>query len=181
MLLVTRGIEVRRDEQAFEMFAQHFIESNLVSSVFKDIVLAAQARNHEALRNARQKVFDLGEVISKLYKSMDDSLRFKVEPVCEPEKDDNTPGFRGLSQPSESEKTNGVDVFKDFRGVGCPMNFVKTKLALETMEPGKVLEILLDDGEPIENVPNSVVLEGHTILNQEKQPDGHWSVVIHKA
>jgi len=37
-----------------------------------------------------------------------------------------------------------------------PINFVKTKLALDSMETGEILEILLDDGEPIDNVPGSV-------------------------
>ena len=40
----------------------------------------------------------------------------------------------------------------DLRGVICPYNFVKTKLKLDTMQPGQVLEIFLDDGEPIRNV-----------------------------
>ena len=45
------------------------------------------------------------------------------------------------------------------------MNFVKTKLVLETMSTGDRLNILLDDGAPIQNVPNSVELEGHKVLS----------------
>ena len=55
----------------------------------------------------------------------------------------------------------------DLRGVICPYNFVKTKLKLEGMLPGSVLAVLLDDGEPIRNVPQSVRNEGHSILFQE--------------
>lgn len=55
----------------------------------------------------------------------------------------------------------------DLRGVICPYNFVKTKLRLETMSPGQVLEVFLDDGEPIRNVPQSVENEGHSILRRE--------------
>ncbi|TKB33142.1 MAG: sulfurtransferase TusA family protein, partial [Nitrospira sp.] len=43
----------------------------------------------------------------------------------------------------------------DLRGVICPYNFVKTKLKLETMEQGQILSVLLDDGDPIQNVPRS--------------------------
>ncbi|MEQ1848566.1 MAG: sulfurtransferase TusA family protein, partial [Nitrospira sp.] len=50
----------------------------------------------------------------------------------------------------------------DLRGVICPYNFVKTKLKLETLEQGQVLSVLLDDGDPIRNVPRSVQNEGHT-------------------
>ena len=48
------------------------------------------------------------------------------------------------------------------------------------MEIGEQLTILLDDGEPIENVPNSVKMDGHDILSQEKQSQGHWKVIIKK-
>ncbi len=59
------------------------------------------------------------------------------------------------------------DVELDLRGVICPYNFVKTKLKLETMKEGQVLSVLLDEGDPIRNVPRSVENEGHTILGQE--------------
>ncbi len=60
------------------------------------------------------------------------------------------------------------DIEIDLRGVICPYNFVKTKLKLETMEQGQVLSVLLDDGDPIKNVPRSVENEGHTILAQDR-------------
>jgi len=60
------------------------------------------------------------------------------------------------------------DAELDLRGVICPYNFVKTKLKLETMERGQVLSVLLDDGDPIRNVPRSVENEGHTVLAQER-------------
>jgi TusA-related sulfurtransferase len=56
----------------------------------------------------------------------------------------------------------------DLRGVICPYNFVKTKLKLEAMEAGQVLSVLLDEGDPIRNVPRSVENEGHTVLLQER-------------
>ena len=60
------------------------------------------------------------------------------------------------------------DVELDLRGVICPYNFVKTKLKLEAMEQGQILSVLLDDGDPIRNVPRSVSNEGHTILSQDR-------------
>ncbi len=67
----------------------------------------------------------------------------------------------------------------DLRGVLCPYNFIKTKLRLETMDTGATLSILIDDGEPIRNVPRSVLEDGHVILSQEKVGDG-FRVVIRK-
>jgi len=182
MLLVTRAIEVRKEEQAFDMFAQHFIESNLVPAEFKPIVEAAKDRDFAMLTAATDQVSALVETMEKLYKSMDDSLKFNVGAVCEPPKEeDNTPGFAEKAAGATSSGDGDADLFKDFRGVGCPMNFVKTKLAMEPMAAGQILQILLDDGEPIQNVPGSVKLEGHAILEQAQQSDGHWSVVIQKA
>jgi TusA-related sulfurtransferase len=59
-----------------------------------------------------------------------------------------------------------ADAELDLRGVICPYNFVKTKLKLETMGAGQVLAVILDDGEPIRNVPRSVSDDGHTVLQQ---------------
>ena len=68
----------------------------------------------------------------------------------------------------------------DLRGVICPYNFVKTKLKLDTMQSGEILAVILDDGEPIRNVPQSVENEGHTILNQETLGASH-RVLIQKG
>ena len=76
---------------------------------------------------------------------------------------------------------NNADVFQDLRGVGCPMNLVKTKVAFSTMQSGQTLALILDNGPPINNVPRSVIREGHEVLAQEQLEDGTWSVLIRKA
>ena len=58
-----------------------------------------------------------------------------------------------------------IDITKEI----CPMTFVKTKLKLETMSPGQVLEVTLREGEPLNNVPKSVTAEGHKILDLRKE------------
>lgn len=55
------------------------------------------------------------------------------------------------------------DAQLDLRGTPCPLNFVRTKLRLEKMPPGAVLEVWLDPGEPIEQVPDSLRMEGYSI------------------
>lgn len=52
----------------------------------------------------------------------------------------------------------------DLRGVSCPMNFVKTKVALETINSGEILEVILDEGDAMLNVPRSVKEEGHQVI-----------------
>ncbi|MDC8450547.1 MAG: sulfurtransferase TusA family protein [Nitrospira sp.] len=67
----------------------------------------------------------------------------------------------------------------DLRGVICPYNFVKTKLKLETLKQGQVLSVLLDEGDPIRNVPRSVEHEGYTVLSQERV-DQAYRVLIRR-
>ena len=69
------------------------------------------------------------------------------------------------------------DAELDLRGVICPYNFVKTKLKLESMEEGQILAVILDPGDPIQNVPQSVRNEGHTILLQEPIDEGYRVVI----
>mgnify|MGYP003429730267 FL=1 len=73
-----------------------------------------------------------------------------------------------MDEKQDQSMTQQSDVELDLRGVICPYNFVKTKLKLETMREGQVLSVLLDDGDPIRNVPRSVENEGHTVLGQER-------------
>lgn len=77
------------------------------------------------------------------------------------------------------ERTDKPDAELDLRGVICPYNFVKTKLKLESMEAGQVLSVILDEGDPIRNVPQSVTNEGHTILFQEPL-DHSYRVIIRR-
>ncbi len=67
----------------------------------------------------------------------------------------------------------------DLRGVICPYNFVKTKLKLEGMLHGDVLAVILDEGDPIRNVPHSIRNEGHAVLRQEPL-EGAFRIFIRK-
>ena len=76
-----------------------------------------------------------------------------------------------LSSPTEANE------LLDLRGTPCPINFVRTKLRLEQMPPGAVLEVLLDSGEPIEQVPNSLKIEGYN-LQSITDCDGFFSLLV---
>lgn len=68
----------------------------------------------------------------------------------------------------------------DLKNTPCPLNFVKTKLKLEEMLKDEVLEIFLDDGDPIINVTASVKEEGHQILKIE-QIANYWRLIVKKG
>jgi TusA-related sulfurtransferase len=55
------------------------------------------------------------------------------------------------------------DAQLDLRGTPCPLNFVRTKLRLQQMAPGALLEVWLDPGEPIEQVPDSLTMAGYKV------------------
>lgn len=78
-----------------------------------------------------------------------------------------------------SQDQNGVDEHMDLRGVLCPYNYVKTKIKLESMEIGQLLSVIVDEGEPILNVPRSVSLDGHEIVAQEPFENG-FQILIKK-
>ena len=74
-----------------------------------------------------------------------------------------------------------VDAIKNCRGVGCPINLVYAKVELAKLQSGQVLEIFLDDGPPINNVPVAAEKEGHKVIRKEQLADGVWSVLIEKG
>lgn len=57
----------------------------------------------------------------------------------------------------------------DLRGTPCPINFIRTKLKLQQLPPGTLLEVWLDGGEPIEQVPDSLRMEGYAIEGLEER------------
>lgn len=59
----------------------------------------------------------------------------------------------------------------DLRGKNCPINYVRSKLYLEKAAPGTVVDIYLDEGDPIKNVPRSLESDGHEILDIENKGD----------
>ncbi len=233
MLLVTRGLDPRTDDDVYNGFEKEFIAAGIIPQKFK--VLTEKARNNESLISEKPLIDELADLLNDLYQNMDDSLQFKLTAAQSPtDNTDNTDSkeksaesaksarqkntsekeqksvssvksvgqkntsekeqksvssVKSVGQKNTSEKEQkssagepeaiSPDVKKDFRGVMCPMNFVKTKIALTPMQSGQILEILLDDGAPIENVPGSVKNEGHTILSTEKV-ENYWKVLIKK-
>ena len=228
MLLVTRGLDPRTDDDVYNGFEKEFIEAGIIPQKFK--VLTDKARKNEALIAEKPLIYELADLLNDLYKNMDDSLQFKLPAEKEASSEgakiissENTKKKEANAAKKQADSANSVsveqnsvssdkdpnesvknpnkfrinsddkinssgeknteviepDVKKDFRGVMCPMNFVKTKIALTPMKSGQLLEILLDDGAPIENVPGSVKNEGHTVLSTEKV-DNYWKVLIRK-
>lgn len=55
----------------------------------------------------------------------------------------------------------------DLRPFACPLTYVKTRIALDRLAPGDVLEVWLSAGEPAESVPRSAAEDGHRVVSVE--------------
>ena len=51
----------------------------------------------------------------------------------------------------------------DLRGTPCPLNFIRSKLALEKLDPGQWLQVDLDAGEPERLVAAGLREAGHRV------------------
>ena len=73
-----------------------------------------------------------------------------------------------------------ADGFVDTTGVVCPMTFVKVKVAIEELDDGQILEIRMNAGEPIQNVPRSLKEEGHKVIEVTNNNDGTFTILVIK-
>jgi TusA-related sulfurtransferase len=60
----------------------------------------------------------------------------------------------------------------DLRGTPCPLNYVRARLALERLPHGAALEVRLDHGEPEDQVPRSLRMDGHAVEVLEDEGPG---------
>lgn len=74
-----------------------------------------------------------------------------------------------------------IDETVDITDVVCPLTFVKAKVAIEELEEGQILSVLLNDGEPVQNVPRSLKEEGHQILKLIDNKDGTYNLIVKKV
>ena len=63
----------------------------------------------------------------------------------------------------------------------CPMTFVRTRLALDRLQPGQVLQIRLRGAEPLRNVPRTAEQQGHTVLKLQTEADGVSTIWLRRG
>ena len=78
------------------------------------------------------------------------------------------------------EVTVTADATIDITRESCPMTYVRTKLKLETLGEGQVLEVLLKGDEPLKNVPRNLKDDGHHVLSLEQAASGVWRLLVRK-
>jgi tRNA 2-thiouridine synthesizing protein A len=79
---------------------------------------------------------------------------------------------------------NGPVARVDVRAFSCPITWVRTRIALEPLRPGDLLEVLLREGEPLQNLPGSASEDGHRVVTVEPVgggAPGSWRIVLQKG
>jgi sulfite reductase (ferredoxin) len=178
-LLVTQGIGANDDREALRAFAERFVEPKHVDASFRALVEQAIGASHAgdpgaAYAVAAGTVGELVAAVRALYGRLDQSLRLpnpgeeEPSPASDPTSD--------VVTAATPEAAVAADKEVDFRGVVCPLNYVKTRMVLDKMVPGEVLSVLLDDAGA-RNVPESVAKDGHEVQDVTQLND-HWRVLI---
>jgi sulfite reductase (ferredoxin) len=171
-LLVTEGMDFTDNVETLSKFESLIVETGIVSENHAGVTERYQEDPEKADSAKAKTMLDESQALVDECKRANDkmqsdkSLRIRV----------GSTGNLTEGGTNAESITQSIDLL----GVKCPFNYVKTKLKLETMQSGQRLEVLLDDGEPIKNVPRSVQNDGHKLLSQVEE-NGHHKIVIEKA
>jgi sulfite reductase (ferredoxin) len=185
-LLVTEGIDPVTDAETLREFEQRLAPKGVVPATYRELgklvgdlgpkettAVFAQAK----LAFAKGFVDACRVATEQIGKDLKLAGEAESASVSKP----TTPAVKPVVAPVAAA-SSGAPVY-DLRGVACPMNYVKTKLKLEMMDAGQQLEVWLDAGEPIRNVPMSLKNDGHKVLLQEAlEPEAaHYRILVEKV
>jgi sulfite reductase (ferredoxin) len=152
-LLPLFGVDARKDREVFAAVSQHLIAHGWVAPDTEQLLAAAmdwRLGDRDGFDDLLQRARIFHQRVRDLFASLDANLQFRLLPLATPAPAATPPAAARLI---------------DLRGVACPMNFVKAKVALEKLAVGETLDVLLDDGAPVRNVPASFTEQGQEILS----------------
>jgi sulfite reductase (ferredoxin) len=158
-LLVTFGLEPKKDREIFAAFSKNLVEPGWVKPQAQqliDAVMDWRMGDRGSIEELTAEAEDLVKRVEELFLSLDANLKFKIDPIV---------------QEGDVEELEPTPHVIDLRGVACPLNFVKAKLELEKIAVGQILEVLLDDGEPVRNVPASFADQGQEVIEVKGKDD----------
>lgn len=178
-MLVTEGLEPSTDSETFIEFDSRIAQKGVIPAQYRELnkKVGDLGPKDTTAESAREKMaFAKGFVDACRVATDQMGKDLKLAPAQE-----TGAPVKEVVAPAASAPT-GAPVY-DLRGVACPLNYVKTKLKLEMMDAGEKLEVWLDAGEPIKNVPMSLKNDGHLVLLQEAlEPEAaHYRVLVEKV
>lgn len=168
-LLVVKGADPRDELNALNDFVEKFIRAGLADPKFSQLKeIYVSLSDGSSLKEKEEKFLyaqEYLEHIKEVYKNMDPQFNF--------------PKYAVSASRQEEAKSVESKAVLDLKGVKCPMNYVQAKLYLENLKIGQIVELCLDEGEPIQNVPVSLKNDGQEIL-EIKKLDGYYKVLVKK-
>ncbi|MEO6202313.1 MAG: sulfurtransferase TusA family protein, partial [Nitrospirales bacterium] len=183
-ILVTEGIDPNTDADTLAEFDKLIVAKGLLPTEYHNLAsIVGDLGNKDASADLTQGKIAFTKGFVDLCRTVSDQIGqdLKLAPAELGQKPTESTKT-ATSQPEKESSPSGVPVY-DLRGVACPMNYVKTKLKLEMMDHGDRLEVWLDGGDPIRNVPVSLRNDGHNVLEQEPMDadEQHFRVLVEKV
>lgn len=179
-LLVTEGLEPSSDSETFTEFDSRIAQKGVVPAIYRELNkkvgdLGPKETTAESARDKMAFAKGFVDACRTATDKMGKDLKLAAA------KEEKTQPAAAQVKPAAPVPT-GASVY-DLRGVACPLNYVKTKLKLEMMDAGEKLEVWLDAGEPIKNVPMSLKNDGHLVHLQEAlEPEAaHYRILVEKV
>lgn len=179
-LLVTEGLEPSSDSETFIEFDSRIAQKGVVPAIYRELNkkvgdLGPKETTAESARDKMAFAKGFVDACRTATDKMGKDLKLGAA------KEEKTQPAAAQVKPAAPVPT-GASVY-DLRGVACPLNYVKTKLKLEMMDAGEKLEVWLDAGEPIKNVPMSLKNDGHLVHLQEAlEPEAaHYRILVEKV
>lgn len=181
-LLTTEGLQYIDDATTVSDFRARFFEpgnffAGYGAHFFKAMEEDSSAFNHELAHRRVEEATLFVEESHNVYG------RMRIKQEEEEQSRRKTRRSRSARKPRVVKQTKPVEEIVDsldLKGVACPFNYVQAKIRLETMKLGQLLEVTIDDGEPIENVPKSLTNDGHEIVDTKKVGQ-HYRLTIRKG
>ncbi len=164
-VLIMQGEDPETPGLDFSSFVASLRSANIVDSTVSDVYTALVSPEQPAdMRKTVNEAKKSIHAIRKITESFDEALL-------------SGKALQGIKN-GDAKMANEI---LDLKGVKCPYNYVKAKLKLEELTSGDELEIYLDDGEPITNVPRSLEDDGNTIVSIDKLDSTHFKLLVKKA
>ncbi len=182
-LLVTEGLDPATDAETFQEFDLRLASKGIVPATYKDLgTQVGDLGSKDATAEAATEKMAFAKRFLAVCRAATEQMGkdLKLAQV----KGDAVPTAVDAPVPVAPAPVAAAQApVYDLRGVACPMNYVKTKLKLEMMDNGEQLEVWLDAGEPIRNVPMSLRNDGHKILNEGPlEPEAkHFKILVEKV
>ena len=178
-MLVTEGLEPSTDSETFIEFDSRIAQKGVIPAQYRELnkKVGDLGPKDTTAESAREKMAFAKGFVDACRAATDQMGKdLKLAPAQE-----TVAPVKETVAPAAPAPT-GAPVY-DLRGVACPLNYVKTKLKLEMMDAGDKLEVWLDAGEPIKNVPMSLKNDGHLLLLQEAlEPEAaHYRILVEKV